>query len=139
MTRSTKRLKKAVSMPCQLVRYPAIRPATYPPIRYEMKIPMTTGTAGALSCTTLASPSPGGRLGERCLCPRGLRERIGEVGLLPRQLRPAEVTVRGRLPIDRTTKPEPLDDGAWPEVDVLADELANRFVGDRSSTECLNI
>src|SRR5213593_187733 len=139
-------------MPCQLVRYPAIRPATYPPMRYEMKIPMTTGTAGAISsfdavvlaptrtpatagetraiapmvaihppstdiqevagrartaftitllhkklegvwCKTLASPSPGGRLGERCLRADRLRERIGEVGLLPRQIGPAEMAV----------------------------------------------
>src|SRR5256886_17641927 len=57
MTRSTKRLKKAVSMPCQLVRYPAIRPATYPPIRYEEKIPMTTGIAGATSLLPMFAPA----------------------------------------------------------------------------------
>ena len=31
-TRRTKSVKNAVIIPCQLVRYPAIRPATYPPI-----------------------------------------------------------------------------------------------------------
>src|SRR2546427_12835623 len=39
-------------------------------------------------CKTLASPSPGGRLGERCLCAGRLRECIGEVGLFPRQIGP---------------------------------------------------
>src|SRR6266850_4466879 len=58
MTRRTNRLKKAVSMPCQLVRYPAIRPATYPPIRYETKIPMITGTAVAMSLLPIVGFAP---------------------------------------------------------------------------------
>ena len=49
MTRRTKSVKNAVIIPCQLVRYPAIRPATYPPNVYDTSRPSTTGTASARS------------------------------------------------------------------------------------------
>src|SRR5712691_6131383 len=94
---------------------------------------------GAWSCKTLASPSPGGRLGERCLRAGRLCEGLGEVRVLPWQVRPAEVAVRGRLPIDRAAQPEALDDRARSEVEVLLDELADGFVGDRARAEGLHV
>src|SRR6266852_5309475 len=48
-------------------------------------------------CKTLASPSPGSRLGERCLRACRLGERLGEVGLLPWKIRSPEVAVRRGL------------------------------------------
>src|SRR5947207_2402859 len=79
-------------------------------------------------CTTLASPSPDSRLGERCLRAGRFRERLGEVGLFPRQIGPTKMSVRGGLPVDRPAQREALDDRAGPEVEMLLDELADRFV-----------
>src|SRR5687768_15715278 len=84
---------------------------------------------GVWSCETLASPSPGRRLGERCLCASRLCEFVGQIRLFPCQVRSAEVAVGGGLPVDRATQPEALDDRAGPEVEVLFDELADRLVG----------
>src|SRR5207247_8466757 len=88
---------------------------------------------------TLAIPSPGGRLSERCFRAGRLRECLREISLLPRQIRSPEVTVRGGLPIDGTTQSEALDDRARPEVEVLLDELADRLIGDLARAERLDV
>src|SRR2546427_3571636 len=168
-------------------------------MRYDAKIPTTTGTAGAMlpastftrarmpataGATSTAAPIvaihpprtdiqevPGGRtrtslpieflplcarapsprgarprpasvvgaLGERRFRPDGLGESFREVGRLPGQLRPAEVTVCRGLAVDRTPKAEALDDRTGPEIEVLLDQLADRFVGDGARAERLDV
>src|SRR5207245_6207299 len=63
-------------------------------------------------------------LDRRCAAPGAAGEGLGEVRLLPRQieLRPAEVAVRGCLPVDRPAHAEAFDDLLRPEVEVLVDE-----------------
>src|SRR2546427_1948564 len=81
--------------------------------------PPVTNVRGAVACKTLASPSLGNRLGERCLRADRLRERFGEIGLFPRQVGSSEMTVGSGRPIDGPTQSEPLDDRAGTEVEKL--------------------
>src|SRR5919201_3465738 len=92
-----------------------------------------------MSCITLAIPSPGGRLGERCFCPGGLGESLRQVGLFPWKLGPAEVSVGRGLPIDGTAEPEAIDDRARTKVEVLGNELADRLVRHRARAERLDV
>src|SRR3977135_1036035 len=75
--------------------------------------------------------SPGfSLLSELALPPRRAGQFLRQVRALPGQIeiRPAEMTVRGGLPIDRTTKLEVIDDRAGPEIVMLRDQLAHRFL-----------
>src|SRR5260370_41420272 len=73
--------------------------------------------------------------------PRAAGECLGEVGLLPWQIKlgPAEVAVCGCLPVDRPTHPEALDDLLRTEVEVLVDEPADHVVVDGPRAEGLDI
>src|ERR1700716_1371464 len=80
-------------------------------------------------------------LSERCLRPRRAGQYLRQISALPGQIeiRPAEMTVRGGLAIDRTTKLEVIDDRAGPEIEMLCDQLADRFVRYRTGAERLDI
>src|SRR5688572_4539701 len=60
-----------------------------------------------------------------------LLQRVGLVGAFPGELgfRTPEVSERGRLAVDRPTEIERLDDAARRELEVLANELGELFVG----------
>src|SRR5258708_6186752 len=73
--------------------------------------------------------------------PGGTGERLGEIGLLPREveLGPAEVAVRGCLPVYRPAHAEALDDLLRAEVEVFIDEPADHLVVDGASAERLDV
>src|SRR5688500_19561838 len=88
------------------------------------------------ACKSELARRGGCLLGERCLCAGGAGQLWREiVGPLPRQIEigTAEVPVRRGLPVDRLAQLEALDDRARSEVEVLRDELADRFVRHRRS------
>src|SRR6476661_3591734 len=66
-------------------------------------------------------------------------ERLRLVGLLPGEIEivAAEVAEAGGLAIDWPAQVKLLDDGAWPKVEMLADEAGNLVVVDLASAEGL--
>src|SRR5438876_5171324 len=80
-------------------------------------------------------------LDRRCAAPGTAGEGLGEVRLLPRQveLGPAEVAVRGCLPVDRPAHAEAFDDLLRAEVEVLVDESPDDLVVDGPGAERLDV
>jgi hypothetical protein len=60
------------------------------------------------------------------------------LGLLPRELGVAEVTVLSGLAVDGLLKAEVLDDDTGTEVPVLADDLDELLVGFLSGAVCVD-
>src|SRR5205814_7595012 len=169
-----------------------MRPATYPPTRYERATAARIGTVEAYPrvayrfvsrtptigvriaatptvashpsriaphdvpvgrTTSRAIPSPpyeasrpimqatGQRLDGRGPAPAAAGERLGEVGLLPRQVQigPPEVAVRRGLAIDRTAQVEARDDLPRSEVEMLVDEPADDLVVHGPGAERLDV
>src|SRR5438445_133876 len=52
---------------------------------------------------------------------------------------PAEMTVRGGLPVDRAAELEALNDRTGPEVEMLGDEVPDRLVRHRAGAERVDI
>src|SRR5713101_5374667 len=93
------------------------------------------------TCKTCACPRLGRRLSQRCLCADAPCEHRGEVQFLPGQIEvgTAEVSVRRRLLVDRTTQLEPVDDAAGTEVEVLVDERLDLLVAYLRCPEGLDV